>query len=231
MYFGDGVDRDIDAMRERLEMQRCAPGVVEEREHPGGAGGGGDGRHVLHLEGQGTRALQEHDPGLGPDAVGDGGPDERVVVFGLDAKAPQGSVAERAGGAVDAIHHQQMVAGPEPAEQRAADRGQPRGCEPGAVSAFERCDRLLQREGAGGAVHAIGDGIAGGQGVGVPERGQIGVEDGRGPIDGRVDGADMVGGPAAEMSRAGGVLHVGSPDGRVSRGSAIRGLAIRLPLG
>ncbi len=84
---GRGVDAEVDAVLEGLEVQRRRPGVVEHGENASTARGRGDRGHVLHLEGQRAWRFHVDDPGLGPDQARDLGADQRVVVGRLDAEA------------------------------------------------------------------------------------------------------------------------------------------------
>jgi hypothetical protein len=60
----DRLDRDVDAERERLEVERRGPGVVEEDQRARGVRDLGDRRDVLDLEGERARALAEDQAGV-----------------------------------------------------------------------------------------------------------------------------------------------------------------------
>src|SRR3546814_4961861 len=60
--FGAGEDRDVDAMRQRREIERRRPGIVDQRDDAARAGDGGDRRDILHLERQGTGGFEEDGP-------------------------------------------------------------------------------------------------------------------------------------------------------------------------
>ena len=176
-----------------LEEQRRRPGVVHDGEGALGVRRRDDGRHVLHLEGQGARRLQIDQPRVGSHELGDAGADHRVIISNLDTEARQRLVAEAARGAVDAVDHEQMVAGLEQRQQRGADRRQAGGQGERPPAALEGRHRLLEREGGGRAVAAVEDA---GEAVLL---GPLHLLDGpikhrRGVIDGRIDDA-VVGSP------------------------------------
>ena len=59
---GHGLDADVDAMRQRAKRQPRRPGVVHHRQHAARSTGGGQGRNIDDLEGQGRRRLDQQQP-------------------------------------------------------------------------------------------------------------------------------------------------------------------------
>ena len=185
------VHHGIDAVPQRLEVQRRAPGVVHHHHGAVGVRGFDDGGNVLHLEGQRPRRLRVDEAGGGPHQAGDVAPGEGIVVGGLDAETGEEAVAGRAHRAVDAVGHQHMVAAAQEAQERRDAGGHARGQRDRAPAAFQRGDRLLEGEGRRRAVAAVGDlreavllrlvvGLHGGK------------QHGRGVIDGRVDDPEIL---------------------------------------
>ena len=58
--FGAGLDRQIDAVIERAEIERRRPGIVHQHQRAFGVRGRGDRRDVLHLEAQRAGRFDEH---------------------------------------------------------------------------------------------------------------------------------------------------------------------------
>ena len=144
--FGRRLDRDIHAIFQRLEEQRCRPGVVHHDNGAVGVGDIGDGRDILHLEGLRAGRLREHHPRVRPHQIGDAGTDLGVVVGRFDAVPRQDLVAESAGRPVDAIANQKVIAGLKKAQQRRRYRGQPRRIGKATEPAFQGGHRLLERQ-------------------------------------------------------------------------------------
>ena len=82
-----------------------------------------------------------------------------------------------------------MIAGFDIGDQRAGAGGQPRGVDHGAVTAFQFGHRFFQRSGGGRAVPPVVDAglVLGIVAVLLVPVGQIGRDDGRGVVHGRVD--------------------------------------------
>jgi hypothetical protein len=119
------------------------------------ARGGGNGGHVLHLEGERPRRFHEHGPGRRPEQRRDVAARQRIEVLDLDAEAAQVVVAEPPRGTVDHVGDQHVVARLHEGEQR--QRG---GREAGwdgkrGVTALERRERLLQVPHGGQAVQPV----------------------------------------------------------------------------
>ena len=83
--------------------------------------------------------------------------DQGIEIAGLDAVAGQHAVAEIARRPVDIVADQHMIAGLQHRQQGGADRRQARGrkTDAGALRAFERHQRILQRPGGRRAVAAV----------------------------------------------------------------------------
>ncbi len=127
--FGAGLDREVDAFLECAEIERRCPGIVHQHDRAAGMGGSGNRRDVLHFERQRARRLDEHCAGVGLDQCVDAAADQRIVVGGGDAVAFEQAVAELARRQIDAVGHQDVVAGLEHREQgerncRKARRGE-----------------------------------------------------------------------------------------------------------
>ncbi len=75
--FGAGEDGEIDAERDRGEVERGRPGVVDQGGDTARFGGGADGGDVLHLERMGAGAFEEDGAGPVGDQGGDAGADQR----------------------------------------------------------------------------------------------------------------------------------------------------------
>ena len=155
--FGRGLDADVDAMIQRAVKQRGRPGVVVDDQRAAAMRDGCDRRNVGHLEGLRSRRLDQHRPGVGPEQVGNAGADQGIEIGGLDAIAGQQAIAEIARRPVDVVADQKMIAGLQHREQGRGNRRQARGrkTDAGAVRAFDRHQRLLQRLGRRRSVTAV----------------------------------------------------------------------------
>ncbi len=164
--FGRRLDRDIDAVPERLEVMD-PPGVVHHHlDAPGGLPRRAmrmrmrrarDRRDVLHLEGVAARAFGVHDRGVRAQQRGDAGPvDQRIVETRLDAEPLQHALGEIARRAVDAVRHQQVVAGLQERQQRRGHRGEAGADDGAARAALDLGDDVLQRPMRGTAAQPIG---------------------------------------------------------------------------
>src|SRR3546814_1826525 len=69
-------------MRQRREIERRRPGIVDQRDDAARAGDGGDRRDILHLERQGTGGFEEDGPCGGRDRIGDTRACQRIVEAG-----------------------------------------------------------------------------------------------------------------------------------------------------
>ena len=172
------------------EPERGRPGVVEHHYRAARVGRRGDRGDVLDLEGQRSRRLGEHDRRRRAQQRGDARADERIVVGDVDAEASQVKVAETARRPVDRIDHQHVVARLGECEQRQRRRREAGRDGERRVAALQLRDRGLQ---VGDRRHAV-------QPVGrlrrLPERrglerGHRREENRRGPVDRRVDRAEV----------------------------------------
>ena len=152
IYLVAGLHADVDALIERAMIQRRRPGVVVDDERAARMRDRGDRGNVGHLEGLRARRFDQHRPGVGLEQAGDAGADQRIEIAGLDAVAGEHAVAEIARRPVGVVADQQMVAGLQHREQGGGDRGQARGrdADAGALRAFQRHQRVLQRRGWSG---------------------------------------------------------------------------------
>ena len=182
-------DRQIDAMAQRLEIERRRPGIVHQDRSPAASivvamGGFDDGGDVLNLEGEGAGALAEHRPRVGPQMR----PDVIAgrVIAGDDAQPLEHPVAEIARRFITTVDHQKMIARAAHRQDRQAYRLDAGGDADGPGRAFQAGDRILEAAGGGGAAAAIGVRLV----VGL-QRLQAGIENGGGTIDRRVHGAEM----------------------------------------
>jgi len=121
--FGGGLDRDVDAMGERLEVEGRCPRIVQDDHRAGSVRGFHDRRNVLHLEGLRARRLGEHDPCLLGDEALDTCPDQGVVIDGGDAEPLQHIVAEAPVRAIDGVSDKNFVARRHEGKQRRRDGG------------------------------------------------------------------------------------------------------------
>ena len=185
---GRRLDRHVDPVREGLEVERRGPGVVEQHHQAGAVGGGGDGGHVLDLEGDRAGRLQVDQAGVRTDQLGDSRADQRVEVADFDPEAPEQLVADAARRLVDRVGDQDLVAGAQEGQQRAGDGGQPGGHGDRAVAAFELGHGAFQGEGRRHAVAAIEQGafVEFGRSRGL-ELGDAVEGQGGGVVHGRID--------------------------------------------
>ena len=189
--FGPGDDLDIDAQRQRLEIERRRPGIVAGGLDPGRLGRLDQRRHVLHLEGERARALHVKELGVGADERRYARTKGRIVETGLDAETREKIVAERAHRAIDRIRHQDMVARLDVSQDRRVTGRRTRAEGDTAIAALDRRDRLFDREGGRRAVPALGHLIVAVL-VGGLERRHALMDDGRGVVDRRVDDAEIL---------------------------------------
>ena len=182
--FGGGLHADVDAEFERAVKQRRRPGVVVDHQRTARMRDLRDGGDVGHFEGLRTGRLDQHRPGVRLEQLLDAAADLRIEIAGLDAVARQQPVAEVAGGAIDVVADQQMIARLGHRQQGGGDRGEPRGrnADAGALRAFQPHHHILQRPRGRRAVAAIG--VFGAVGVQV-----LGgrIEHGRAVEHGRID--------------------------------------------
>jgi hypothetical protein len=175
-------------MLERPEVERRGPRVVEDHDRTPGAGGGGDRRHVLDLEGQRSGRLEVHDPRRGTDEMADARSHQGVVEGDLHAVAREDLGAELTGRPVHRVRDQQVVVLLEEGGERLRHRRETRGRDQGPGAAGQLRDGSGQAEGGRSAVQAVREGF-------VPVRlatfegGHRRIEDRGGAVHGRVDGA------------------------------------------
>ena len=148
---------DVDALLQRAVKQRRGPGVVVDHERAARMCDRGDRGDIGHFEGLRSRRLDQHRFGVRLEQPGDAGADQRIEIAGLDAIAGEQAVAEISCRAVGIVADQEMIAGFQHREQRRGDRRQARGRNPdaGALRAFKRHQRLLQRLRGRGSATAI----------------------------------------------------------------------------
>ncbi len=115
--FCAGLDRQIDAFFEGAGIKRRRPGIVHQHYRAFIVRDACDGGNVLHLEALRAGHFDEHRARVRLEQFVDGGADQRIVIRCLDAHALEHAVAEIAGGPVDAVGDQDVVA-------RAGDREQ-----------------------------------------------------------------------------------------------------------
>ena len=219
--FGQGLDRQIDAVVEWLEIEAGGPGVVHQGEDAALPGQASDGRGVLHVEGQGAWRLK-HDQaggraGHGDEIVGRG---RWLVVANGHAEPREHPIAEPSGGIVGRVGDENLVAGLEHAQHGAGEGGEARGEE------ADRCGVFQLGQGGGKqvldtqAAPAIGDRVV------VVEFGGLGHEHRRALFDGRSDGASARPRAAAGVNQLGGLAEC-----FVRRGQApvATGVSVRAP--
>ena len=144
---GGRVHDHVDAMVERLEIERRRPGVVDDARHAVPAAGG-DAGHVRHFERVRTRILHHEERRLGPhhglDRLGRGCGIEELDV---NAHRAQDLLGEFARGSVDRVRKERMTARPHERKERRRRGGQARRKGPCArgVRALERLHRRIER--------------------------------------------------------------------------------------
>ena len=110
--FAQGLDRDVDTVRDRREEEGRRPGIVEYARDPAPPGHRGDPRDVLNLEAVRARAFHEDRAGgIAQHRLQRVGAGQRVVVTRRDSEPRQHLVAEAPRRSVGAVDHQQLVAG------------------------------------------------------------------------------------------------------------------------
>ncbi len=126
------------------------PAIVDDHRHVALMRRLGDGRQVLHLEGQRARALDEDGLGLVGDQPGNAGADAGIVELCRDAEAAQPLGGKDPGRLVGRIRDQHLFTGRDRREQRSRHRRQPGGqiTVPSAPSS----SLTRSREGRGGRV-------------------------------------------------------------------------------
>ena len=184
---GRRLNRHVDAVLERPEVERARPGVVHQQPQLALGGDARDRRDVLHLEGLRAGAFGEDEARVGAHEIGDAGADQRIVVRRLDAELRQHVVAELARRLIDAIDHENMVAGLDEGEDGRADGLISRRRQRRRGAALDLGDGLLERL----------DGRRRGAAVGVllvalPQLLDGRKEDGRAAVDRRIDEAVVV---------------------------------------
>ncbi len=185
--FGRRLDRYVYPVLERPEVERGRPRVIHQQPQVALGGDARDGGDVLHLEGLRAWALGEDEARIGAHQLGDPGTDERIVVRRLDAELGQHVVAELARRLIDAVDHENVVAGFDEGEDGGADR-LIAGCG-------QRC-RGAALDLGNGLLHSL-DGRRARASVGVflvavPQLLDGREEDGRAAVDRRVDEAIIV---------------------------------------
>ncbi|QTK78573.1 hypothetical protein AT6N2_C0715 [Agrobacterium tumefaciens] len=195
--FGGGMDGDIDAEIQGLEIKRRRPGIVHRHDAIMPVRDIGDQPHILNFEGVGARRFQMHQLRVRADQGLDAFPDRRIVIFHLDAQLFQHRVAEAAGGEIDGINDQGMIARTEIGEERHGDGGKARRDENGPGRTLKRVDHVAQRVGRRRAMRAIGIFLVFG-------RKRLGIREkhGRATHDGRVDETETIGGIVTAMGQA-----------------------------
>ncbi len=154
---GASDDGNVDPKLDRLIEERRSPGVVEHGRDAPRLRHRDDRRHVLHLEGDGTRALQINYFGVVAHQRRDAGADHGIIEGRLDAEPFEKTAAEGAYGSIDRIDHEQVIAGLQKTEQCRVTGRSAGAVGDRAVPAFERRHRILECESRGCAIAAIAD--------------------------------------------------------------------------
>ena len=146
--FRASFDGEIDTHFMRREEERRGPCVIHEQSCAMGAGDFGDGGDILHLKTLRAGGLRENGSGVRAHQGFDAAADHRIEIGSFDTEAFQQGFGECAGGAVNAVGDQEMVARFEAGKKCNADGGEARGdadralgpgdCGPGG---FERIAR------------------------------------------------------------------------------------------
>ena len=141
---GSRLHRDIHTMLERLEEQRCGPGVVHHHIGAHSMGLRGNGWNVLHLEGARAWSLHKHNPRVLSHLRGNARTDTGIVELGLNSKTCQHAFAEGTGRAVHAVGQQYMISCTDQCQNGMRAGGQTGGQNDGAKAAFSFCHRFFQ---------------------------------------------------------------------------------------
>ena len=116
-------DREIHTHRDRLELKRRRPAVVEQGDDPLLVRDRANGRDVLDFEAVGARALHEDGARSVADQFREAGADQRIILTHGNAEADEKRITKCPGGAIDAVRDEQLIARAEDGEQRPRNRG------------------------------------------------------------------------------------------------------------
>ena len=186
------LDRQIDAARQCRKEDRRAPGIIHQHRRAARVRHLRNRWHVLHFECQRARTLAEHRLGIWAELRGDVRTDQRVVVACFHAVALEHAVAEMAGRPIAAVDHQNMIARTANGKDRRRNRVQAGGHAESPRGAFQRADRFLEATRRRRAAPPIGETLLLAARQFRLQGRDVGVEDGRGAIDRRVDRAEML---------------------------------------
>ena len=153
---GERLHDDVDAERAAVEGEAGTPGVVQRRQHAAVLRRGDEARQVRELHRHRAGRLQPDELGAFVQRRREARHVQRVVQAMRDAEPRQLVPRQLAARAVDVGGQQQLVAGGEQRQVHERDRRQPAGHELALPPALERGDALLEREGGGRAVQAVG---------------------------------------------------------------------------
>ena len=181
---GERLHDDVDAVLEAAQRQARAPGVVQGRGHALVARHTGQRGQVGEFHRHRARGLQPHQPRLRADQGFEGRHVHRVVQAVRDAEALELVARQLPARAVHVGRQQHLVARRQQRQIDHRHRRQAAGHQHALQPAFQRGDALLQQEGGGRPVQAVGVAVAAApvacaQRRGVGEDHRAGLEDPR----------------------------------------------------
>ena len=205
---GAGLHRQVDAVADGIEEAGRRPGVVHDHQRVMRMGDPGDGRDVLHLEGEGARRLGHHGAGVGSEQRLDSLADGRIVIVDGNAEPLQRGLGEIAGRAIGAVGDQHVIAGGQARQQRDGDGVEARGGKAHAGRTLQFGQRFFQRIRRRIAAPGIVIGLAAGEhGRAVRKQHRGGVNDGR--IDESVEALGLAPGVGERGCKTPGTVRLG----------------------
>jgi hypothetical protein len=169
-------------MSKRLEIEWSRPGVVHQDPGVFLARHRSHRRNVEHLECLRAGAFQEYDRRVRPHELGDVLADDGIEIGRLDAETLQHRVAKPSCRSIDGIADKDVVAGVGEGQHGRRDRREAIGGEQRACAILEAGYDLLQRLRRRCAAPPVGVLL-----LALLEALERFEQDGRAPIDGRVD--------------------------------------------
>ena len=177
-------------MLEGIEIIASTPRIIDSDQNIMVMRGGGNGRHILHLERQGTRRFNQDQAGFRPDMFLDTGADHRVKVGDLDAKFFQPYIAEIMGRLVGIVGDKNVVARLGKGEQGDRDSRQAGRQRDTFFAAFQGRDGVFEGKRCRRAAQAIGNVVVRVLAL-LIALGQRPRKDRRCMINGRIDDAEI----------------------------------------
>src|SRR5580698_1232030 len=154
--FGKRLHGYVDAVRQRIEIHACRPGVIHYDQSPSSVDCLCDGWHVLYLHADRAGTLAPDDSRVGLNQAGNTCAEGRVVVANLHAETPQNIVAELSIGSVDALGKKHVIAGAKQGKVDQRNSILAAGSDDGAIATFQLADTRGEFQGGRSAVEAVG---------------------------------------------------------------------------